>query len=128
MKNSILVFLLAIACVSCSKDDAQQTRICETPLTCTDEDCLYTIDNSAGETTYLSCFDRWGIIAPHPEFGGQNIWLIVDEWNEKYETEGRSIIFCGYVRENTVPLQFPDPSVGEVRQIRLAGVALAEEF
>ncbi len=118
-RSIIAIFIIGISIFSCSKKD---TPICDKDLICTDEACLFTLKNTNGVTMYLSCFERWGIYAAAAGENNTDIWLIVDDWDSSYNLEGLSISFCGYVRENSVPLQFPDPNIGFVCEIDLVGI------
>lgn len=124
MKNIILIALLGITLASCSKTEEPYT-ICDTELNCQDEDCLFTLDNTEGTVSFLNCFGRWAIKVPGPDDG--NNWYIVDEWDASYEEEGVKVTFCGYVKENTLPLLFPDPIPGRFYQIKLENIELKRE-
>ncbi len=118
MKSLKIIFLCFIIgmTMSCDKES-----FCEEELICEDESCLFTINNIQGEAKYFMCYDRWGIYAAEGNEDGSEIWLLVENWDSKYEEEGLSVTFCGYVKENTFPLLMPDPMFG-VYQIDLVDV------
>ena len=116
-----LIFIICLFCLSsCGKD--QPNLFCEDTLSCATESCLFTINNSEGVTALFSCYDRYGIVAEHPSNPDQNIWLIPTDWDDSYKVLDRSVLFCGFVKENTVPLQFPDPLGLPVYEIDLEGL------
>ena len=125
MKNIILFALLGIMIASCSKTEERSDIICDTELNCVDEDCLFTLDNSVGTTTFLNCYGHWTIKVTSINDG--NSWYIVDDWDASYEQEGLQVTFCGYVRKNTRPLLLPDPMPGAFYQIELENIELSNE-
>lgn len=124
MKNIILFVLLGIMITSCSKTE-EPVIICDMALNCQDEDCLFTMDSDIGTTTFLSCYGKWAIVTPF--VNDSNSWYIVDEWDATYEEEGIKVTFCGYVRENTLPLLLPDPMPGLFYQIKLENIKVQNE-
>ena len=122
MKNILLLGFLIFMLASCSKSDDTEAKICNTELICDEEQCLFTLNNAQGITIFLTCYDSWSIRVPMPDNGG--IWYIVDEWDAEYKVEGREVTFCGYVRENSLPLLFPDPMPGIFYQIRLEEIQI----
>ena len=122
MKNIFWIFILGLM-VSCATEEADQA-ICADQLVCQDPTCLFTIDNASGQTMFLSCYARWGIFAPTALSDGSDTWLIVKAWDVSFEQADLDITFCGYVSENTVPLQFPDPSITSIYEIELAEIEL----
>ena len=124
MKNISFYLLLILLAVSCSKINNEEEQICADPLFCKNEECLFTIDNSLGETMFLTCYGKWGVFAPNSTEDGSDLWFIVDAFDDAFKEEGLKIIFCGYVRKNSVPLEFPDPVIGQVYQINLEKIQL----
>lgn len=120
---SLLIFSLIII-TSCSKSESEDS-ICTNELSCIDEFCLFTINSEQGTTTFLNCYQAWSIFAA--EDGEAGSWYIVDEWDDSYKVEGKKVTFCGYVRENTLPLILPDPMPGNFYQISLEGIEEVEE-
>ena len=103
--------------IACSKSDTDTVKLCDTELSCTSEQCLFTLDNDQGVTTFLNCYG--------PD--GSGIWYIVDEWDDQYQSEGNDVTFCGYVRENTRPLILPDPMPGTFYQIKLEDIEMSAQ-
>lgn len=124
MKNIILLVLIGLTLASCRKTEESDV-ICDTVLNCQDEDCLFTLDNTSGTTTFLSCFDRWAINVPAANNGDS--WYIVDDWDASYEEESIKVLFCGYVRENSLPLILPDPIGGRMYQIKLENIEVQNQ-
>lgn len=119
MKNLSLLILSIVIITSCSKTE-NSTTVCNSDLSCIDEFCLFTIDNEQGATTFLNCYGAWSIYVPNPVEGAT--WYIVDEWSDEYKVEGKEVTFCGYVRENKLPLLLPDPMPGSIYQISLENI------
>lgn len=120
MKIAIFLTLFAMMTITSCTD--REVTFCDTELSCDTAECIFTIDNSEGKTMFLSCFGKWGIYAAQSGIDGSDVWLIVDDWDVQYEEEGIDVVFCGYVRDNTLPLLLPDPSIGAVYQIRIENV------
>ena len=124
MKNIMLFILLGLMIASCSKTEETPDAICDTELNCQDEDCLFTLDNVVGTTTFLNCYGHWTIkVLSDANF---NTWYIVDDLDASYEEEGLNVTFCGYVRKNSRPLLLPDPMPGEFYQIKLENIEVIE--
>ena len=123
MKYLIIIIALVTTVFACNKN-GESPDICAETLNCISENCVYTISNTQGTIVFLSCFNRWGINSSDQAPNGDPVWLIVDNLDSSFEQKGLEVIYCGYVRENTVPLQFPDPNVGAVYQIRLVNISL----
>lgn len=124
MKNIILFILLLSFMASCSKSSQSET-LCDTELICPDEDCLFTLDNSEGFSTFLNCYGQWAI-SVNSDIDA-NTWYIVDKWDQEFQEEGLEVKFCGYVRENSLPLLLPDPMPGSFYQIELEGIQTKED-
>ncbi len=125
MKNVSLFILALVLFSSCSKSENDNNTICDSELNCIDEFCLFTLDNEQGTTTFLNCYGAWSIHIPNEDEGGA--WYMVDEWSDDYKVEGREVTFCGYVRENTLPLLLPDPMPGRFYQIELENIEISED-
>ena len=125
MKNIILFAIIGIMIASCSKTEETPEIICDTELSCVDENCQFTISNTVGHTKFLPCFDSWAIIVESDV--EVNSWYIPDEWDSSYEVDSIEVTFCGYVRDNTLPLIFPDPMPGRFYQIELEAIEKNEE-
>lgn len=124
MKNIILLALLGLTLASCDKTE-EPNIICDTELHCQDEDCLFTLDNAEGTVSFLNCFGRWAIKVPF--INDSNSWYIIDEWDAAYEEEGIKVTFCGYAKENALPLLFPDPMPGRFYQFKLVNIEVKSE-
>jgi len=125
MKNIFLLTMTVCMLMACSKSDTDTVKLCDTELSCTSEQCLFTLDNEQGVTTFLNCYDAWSIRVPDTDGGG--IWYIVDEWDEEFKSEDNEVTFCGYVRENTRPLILPDPMPGTFYQIKLEDIEMSAQ-
>ena len=123
MKNIILLAVIGFTMASCNKtEETTPDLICDTELSCVNEACIYTISNSIGNTRFLNCYGSWAIEVRSDT--NANDWYVVDQdqWDETYEQEDTKVTFCGYVRENSLPLLLPDPMPGSFYQIRLAEI------
>ena len=120
MKNIILLVILGMLIASCSKTEESPETICDTDLSCIDENCQFTISNNVGQTRFLPCFDSWAIVVESDI--DVNSWYIPDEWDASYQEDSINITFCGYVRDNTLPLILPDPMPGRFFQIELEAI------
>ncbi len=120
MKNIILLALLGIMIASCNKTEETPDVICDSELNCLDENCQFTISNIVGHTKFLTCYESWAIVVESDV--EVNSWYVPDEWDASYQEEDIKVTFCGFVRDNTLPLIFPDPMPGRFYQIELAGI------
>jgi len=120
MKNILLLIGVMLILTSCDKSSNDNVSICDTQLTCPDEHCLFTLNNIQGTTTFLNCYAMWSIVVQDDT--QSNSWYIVDEWSDEYKVEGKEVTFCGYVRENKLPLLLPDPMPGNFYQIMLEDI------
>ena len=111
MKN-LVIAIVCLLTVSCSKS-TETPDPCLTLTDCT-ETCEFVLQQQTVTTIFLSCFNRWGAIYQGPLDG--NIGLIIDDMPEKYQQDSLTLNLCGYARTNEIPLEFPDPSFGEVYQ------------
>jgi hypothetical protein len=105
-----LIASLSVLLWSCSSEEEEV--ICE-DITCASPDCLFVINGQEAETTFLTCFGRWGYWYQIDEYW---VALIPDSFDSNLEEAGLHINICGRARENTIPIQFPDPMIGEVYQ------------
>lgn len=119
MKNLSLFILSVVILASCSKTENSST-VCNTELSCIDEFCLFTVDNEQGTSTFLNCYGIWSIYVSDPIEGGT--WYMVDDWDNDYKVEGKKVTFCGYARDNKLPLLLPDPMPGRFFQISLENI------
>lgn len=103
--------MLTILLISCSKTDEQNLGICVETLSCPDEHCLFTINSASGEIVFLNCFNKYAIETPSIDYPESNMYLILESWDE--DKKGETLKFCGYARENKIPIQFPDPNINE---------------
>ena len=119
MRQLMFAFLMFFGLNACTETEE---IICDEPLTCEDDQCLFTIDNTQGNMRFLLCYNSWGIYAPNGNSDGSSIWLIPDNLSASYQEEDLAVVFCGFVRPNTIPLAFADPAIGTVYQLRLDGL------
>jgi hypothetical protein len=86
-------------------------------------DCLFVVVNARATMTKMGCFDRFGLIAKHPDTG-ETIYGIPDYLSSKYMEEGKKVKFSALFRPNSLVPSFPDPSVGpeSVYQINIADI------
>lgn len=124
MKNITLIVLLGILIASCGKTEEKLTPICDTQLHCLDENCQYPVNSNVGYTTFLNCYGHWAIMVLDPL--DDNKWYLVDSWDASYEEEGIQVTFCGYARDNEIPILFPDPMPGRFYQIDLENIEVLE--
>ncbi len=110
---SIVVVLLLS---SCSNKEAQP---CEDLLEC-ENTCEFILKDHEASAAFLSCFNSWGVLYQDSDL---NTGLIIDDFPNEYKEEGVKLILCGYARINTIPLDFPDPSIGAVYQFKAVSIS-----
>jgi hypothetical protein len=115
MKYIMIFFFWGLGLMACENNNDSKV-MCEEKLPCSG-DCLFTIENMEAQTSFISCFDRWGFIFTDPANPEFKSAAIPDKWDKKFEIDSMDIVVCGILRENEIPLKFPDPSFGRVYQI-----------
>jgi hypothetical protein len=105
MKKIMLVLLggILLTLIYCDKNETTAAPVCG-------EGCLFTQQEAAGTMVRMACFDRFAIKTVHPETDSI-IYGIPDQLDLKFQEEGKSVVFSGSFRENTLTPSFPDPSV-----------------
>jgi hypothetical protein len=121
MKTVILPFLLLLFMIcmpSCEKNNLRtgSTTLCEEKLPCTNE-CIFTVENIEAQTLFIGCFGKWGFVFTDPAKPESISAAIPDVWDEDFKKDSIDIIVCGIMRENKIPLLFPDPGFGWVYQV-----------
>jgi len=109
--------LFAVLLTSCSTDEPILPDPCGELEPCEEGICEFTLEEVEATTTFLSCYDSWGVLAVIPEINeSYPIGLIVDDFPENLQKDSMTVFMCGYARENTIPLMFPDPFLNAVYQ------------
>ena len=97
-KYLTLMAFLALAFVSCDKDDIQAIEC--------DGECLFVMEKTEGEIIRLNCFDSYAIKAQN---GEDEIYGLPDQMNVDFEEEGMKVTFTAKFRANEREPFFPDP-------------------
>ena len=120
MKILKLTLIAAFSALLWSCSSEEEEVVCE-DIICEAPQCIFLIEGQEVETTFLTCFNRWGFWYQIDEYW---IALIPDSYDKDLEEAGLKVSICAKARENTVPIQFPDPMIGEVYQIETLNLYL----
>ena len=86
------------------------TRNCEEKMDCSG-DCLFMEVDKVATVGYFSCFDTWGVQYSDPSSDPETIFCLSTDFPKNLKEEGLTVTFSGTFFENSIPLQFPDPSM-----------------
>lgn len=99
------IFLMSISIMlslaSCKEDPQDTGPVCN-------GDCLFVLKSVPGTMIKLNCFNRFAVKAQHPETNAF-IYGIPDSLDAQFEDPGRSVIFSGRFRANTLVPDVYDP-------------------
>lgn len=118
--RTMLLTMLCVLAISCENNTADQ---CD-ELTDCNGDCLFAYQDQEGMAMFLRCYDRWGVV--YTAADGYFTGLIPDDMPSAYQTDSMRVTLCGYARENTIPLAFPDPLFNNIYQTEVVYIEEVE--
>lgn len=108
MKNlNFYLFLSTLFFFSCSYQ--QKDEVNPNQIEC-DLGCLFVMENVEATIIYMDCFQKYALQTQYPDDKSIIIYGIPEGVKEKFEEEGKEVIFTAKFHENTLEPQFPDPS------------------